>query len=297
MALNVPKQFINSIHGRYDYSAVSHIKLICSEPGAYSGDRAYDKGALRLMSAIKPWLGKETTPVIESCSASIGGLPHDWIRGMYHALSGGRHEIAGGAGIPPIRIYFVSRQDVDAARAMARAGAPEMGSHMKWATASAEMKKMFYHYKSKDQAPDITQPRMTPQGIELPPDKPGKGCMFHQKLIMGFPAGTKPSSNTPPLYVYFGSANFSKNAWGQVKQDKRTNSVRNSDIGNWELGVAIAGKDIVAMLEPGSTWQDMVPFERDARPFSGSDKPFNSAVWAGGAQPDDGFLGGLMMGA
>jgi hypothetical protein len=139
----------------------------------------------------------------------------------------------------------------------------------------SEIKAMFRHYLSKDQASDGT----------------GKGCLFHQKFYMAFPKGTKDkdekasTKSTPPLYLYLGSANFSKAAWGKPNPDVKKKQpatgemMRLADVCNYELGVVVRGRDLLGMLEPGSVWEDVIPHQRWTAGYKGQEKPYNSEAW------------------
>lgn len=290
--LGCPDEFIKSVYARYDYSAVDQVRLITSKPGAFSAEKAHMYGALRLKDVVKPWMIGEAIPQIEVCTASLGGLDEEWLQGMYHAFSGGQHEPASASGVPPIKIYFPTPSDVRAARRQSRAGAAQIGAAaVKWRQRSACVRGLFYRYKSKDQAPDEIDPTIISNSALVfdPVDPGGKGPLFHMKFIMAFPKDTADRSRRP-LYLYLGSANFSKGAWGKIYQDKRErhdpSAKRLAEVNNWEIGVAIKGSEIESMLEPGSTWEDVVPYDRGAARFGQEDRPYSSDAWARGDGPN-----------
>jgi hypothetical protein len=145
---------------------------------------------------------------------------------------------------------------------------------MKWAEAGQEIKDMFHHYRSRDQAPGDPMEGET-----------GQGCLFHQKFYMAMPEGTAVTDTaTKPLWIYLGSANFTKAAWGKIYIDKRKAKTdpgcrRLAEGNNFEMGVVVAGEEIESMLEPGSVWHDLIPHERNGAAYAGRDKPYNSEAW------------------
>jgi hypothetical protein len=115
---------------------------------------------------------------------------------------------------------------------------------------------MFFDYRSKD-----------------------SGRLFHMKFYQWKDLKIPPSA--PPLMVYLGSHNLSKAALGEVFRLKAGSGDIRIKCNNFELGVVIRGKDIVDFLEPGSTWNDIVPYVRPRRPYSNRtrDSPWNSPAW------------------
>jgi phosphatidylserine/phosphatidylglycerophosphate/cardiolipin synthase-like enzyme len=228
---------------------------------------------MRLREIVRPLLkraGVEEVQV-ELCTGSIGGMQADWLRAMLHCFSGGRYDALSSVGYPEdFRITYPTRPDVEATRERSQAGASQIGSHFNWNDAPRTVKDMFRHYRSKDQAPGERGER-------------GNGCLFHQKLYMCFPKGTT-DLKTLPIYLYIGSANFSKAAWGKAVPEIKKKQVgkemeRLADLCNFELGVVVRGEDLPSMLEQGSEWEDVVPHRRDTENFTGRDKPFNSESW------------------
>jgi len=276
-ALGCPKDFINSIYARYDYSSVADVSIVASVPSSsfYKDEQKSRFGAMRLREIVRPILDQAKLEEVEMeiCTASIGGMQEDWLRGMHHCFTGGRYKPLDRTDIPPFTMTFPTRVDVEATRAQSQAGSSQMGSHFKYADSRPEIKGMFRHYVSKDQVSDGT----------------GKGCLFHQKFYMAFPKGTRQHAedepSVPPVYLYLGSANFSKAAWGKPtpeikkKQPATGEMMRLADVCNYELGVVIRGQDLVGMLEPGSKWEDVMPHERWTEGYKGRDKPYNSELW------------------
>lgn len=279
-ALGCPKDFVNSIYARYDYSSVRDVSIVASIPSTamYKDEERARYGAMRLREVVRPILeetakGKDIE--MEICTASIGGMQEDWLRGMNHCFTGGRYKPLERTDIPAFTMTFPTRSDVEATREASQAGASQIGSHFKYLDSRSEIKAMFRHYLSKDQASDGT----------------GKGCLFHQKFYMAFPKGTKDkdekasTKSTPPLYLYLGSANFSKAAWGKPNPDVKKKQpatgemMRLADVCNYELGVVVRGRDLLGMLEPGSVWEDVIPHQRWTAGYKGQEKPYNSEVW------------------
>lgn len=275
--LGCPSTFIKELYGRYDYSSVESrkVKIVTSIPGSHSGESALMYGALRLREVVKPFVKGHKDVSMEICTASIGGMQHDWLRAMYHAFTEGKYDNESTQEIPKrFRITFPTRADVDASRSISRQGASQIGCHMKWKEGDKAIKDMFHHYKSRDQAAGDPMEGET-----------GAGCLFHQKFYMAMPDGTAVTDNdTRPLWIYMGSANFTKAAWGLIFPDKRKAKTdpgcrRLAQGNNFELGVVVAGEEIEGMLEPGSVWHDLIPHERNGRAFAGSEKPYNSEQW------------------
>lgn len=288
-ALGCPKKFVNTIFAKYDYSSVANISIVASIPSSafYKDEERARYGCMRLRDVVQPILEDHPEAKkgieMEICSASIGGMQEDWLRGMNHCFTGGRYKPLDRTDIPDFTMIFPTRPDVEATREISQAGASQIGSHFKFPDAKPEIKAMFRHYLSKDQMSD---------GI-------GKGCLFHQKFYMAFPKGNRKQEEatrkqgqsstdetaTPPLYAYLGSANFSKAAWGKAvpevkkKQPASGEMMRLGDVCNYELGVVIRGHDIQGMLEPGSVWEDVVPHQRWTAGYVGRDKPYNSEAW------------------
>lgn len=276
--LGCPSSFVTAIFGKYDYSRIESrgIKFVSSVPGSHSGETAAMYGALRLRTVVAPLVEGHSDVDMEICTASIGGMQHDWLRSMYHAFTGGQYDNESEADIPErFRITYPTRSDVDASRTFSRQGASQMGCHAKWPETNETIKAMFHHYKSKDQA----------EGDPMEGED-GAGCLFHQKLYMAMPEGTKVTDNTTrPLWIYIGSANFTKAAWGQIFLDKRKTKSnpgarRLAQGNNFEAGVVVPGDEIEGMLEPGSGWQDIIPHQRNGTAYTKKEKPYNSEMWA-----------------
>ncbi|KAJ9118141.1 hypothetical protein QFC22_004044 [Naganishia vaughanmartiniae] len=286
--LGCPATLINELYGRYDYSSIEDrkIRIVANIPGSHSGEQALMYGALRLREVVKPLVKGHRDVEMEICTASIGGMQPEWLQSMYYAFTGGKYdsEAVDKKEIPQLlRMTFPTRADVEASRTISQQGASQIGSHFKWNEADKRIKAMFHHYKSRDQEPGDPMEGET-----------GAGCLFHQKLYLAMPEGTKPTDkDVRPLWIYIGSANFSKAAWGQCFIDKRGPK---SDAGrrrlangmNFEIGVVVPGDEIEGMLEKGSVWHDLVPHERNGKPFTGNDKPYNSEQWVMNKRDDRG---------
>lgn len=91
--------------------------------------------------------------------------------------------------------------------------------------------------------------------------------MFHQKRVMVLNAA---SSSSLPYYVYIGSANLSRAAWGGLEHDGRQNAheshMKLTGTKNFECGVVIPGHLLASLLEPGmKDWTDgVIPYVRPA---------------------------------
>jgi hypothetical protein len=274
--LGCPSSFIKEVYGMYDYSSVEDkVKIVTSVPGSHSGKEALMYGALRLREVVRPFMEDQEELSMEICTASIGGMQHDWLRSMYHAFTGGKYDNEATAEVPPrFRITYPTRSDVDAARSISKQGASQIGCHTKWGEADPVIKDMFHHYRSRDQAPGDPYQGET-----------GQGCLFHQKFYMAMPGGTAVTDTTTrPLWIYLGSANFTKAAWGKIYIDKRKAKTdpgcrRLAEGTNFEMGIVVAGDEIESMLEPGSVWHDLVPHERNGAKFTKAEKPYNSEAW------------------
>lgn len=128
-----------------------------------------------------------------------------------------------------------------------------MSLHTRWESVSPELRQLFHSFESKD-----------------------TGSLMHLKTIVWYPPST--SSSSTPLLIALGSANFSQNALGvigylasgQPKLESHT---------NFELGVVIEGKRIKELVEPGTTWEDVIPWERPAKRYGAEDRPYSPGVW------------------
>lgn len=313
-SLACPVDFIDSIKGKYDYSAVEHVKIVSSVPSsAYYKDGEENKyGAGRLRMVVKPWLdearrqaehksgrGREINPVLklELCTATMGGMQQDWIKAMWHAFSGGHHrpvhapktssdrheayiqrttsdiesQQRSQSDGPCFDFVFPTHKDIQTVRPRAAKAAGQIGAHFNWETLDPTLRRQFWHYVSRDQ---MVQPGGSSNQ---------RGCLFHSKSYLAFLSNPIASSSEspnlePPVYMYIGSANFSKAAWGKLipsvtsrprqydpapsKAKFQPELNRLADMCNFELGVLVRGKDVEGMLEPGSTWDDIVPYAR-----------------------------------
>lgn len=118
-----------------------------------------------------------------------------------------------------------------------------------WDQVAEDLQRLFHHYKSRD-----------------------TGRLFHAKLIMAL----DPSDRSAyPHYLYIGSANFSKAAWGELAQDKSKTAseaaggMKVAAIKNFECGVFIPGTVLPSLLEAGTRdWEEaVVPYLRPAQPY------------------------------
>ncbi|KAK8104929.1 phospholipase D/nuclease [Apiospora kogelbergensis] len=265
-ALGTPAAFLDSVRGVY---------LVTSHPGTFAGPKAEQHGLLRLRKIVKHLglgLGDKSDDGkvrLEVCAASIGNISAQWLNAFYECALGepeiGFPEDEGdGSGdlVPLIKLFFPTVSDVRAADTDSQEGASNIGCHLRpWATASQAVKEIFHHYRSKD-----------------------AGRLFHQKLIMAY----DPSQpDEVPHYIYVGSANLSRSAWGSVTEDKKRGSeatchTKLTGVSNFECGVVIPGRLIMGLLEPGTgTWQDgVVPYDQTAEPYDlERDRPWSDPRW------------------
>ncbi|KAK8119694.1 ubiquitin interaction domain-containing protein [Apiospora kogelbergensis] len=207
-ALGTPAAFLDSVRGWYDYASVK-VYLVTSHPGTFAGPKAEQHGLLRLRKIVKHLglgLGDKSDDGrvrLEVCAASIGNISAQWLNAFYKCALGKQdigfpevNEDDGGDSVPPIKLFFPTVSDVREADTDSQEGASNIGCHLRpWATASQAVKEIFHHYRSKD-----------------------AGRLFHQKLIMAY----DPSEpDEVPHYIYVGSANLSRSAWGSVTEDKK----------------------------------------------------------------------------
>ncbi|KAI0475335.1 tyrosyl-DNA phosphodiesterase-domain-containing protein [Xylariaceae sp. FL0804] len=308
-ALNTPAEFIDSISGRYDYSAVK-VHLVTSVPGTHAGARAEAHGLLRLRRAVRDLgLGLEEREragrlQLEVCAASVGNLSARWLRG-FHDCALGRERLrldepgSGGNGasssssstrgvvaVPPdLKIFYPTVEDVRRADADAQEAASNIGCHTRpWARAPDDVRRLFHRYQSRD-----------------------AGRLFHQKLILATDphshdddddAGEGEGEGALPYYVYVGSANLSQSAWGALDADGRGRGrekgkgsgaaaaaacgVKLVKTANFECGVVVPGDRVPGLLEPGTAgWREgIVPFvQTTARYDLRRDKPWNDPRW------------------
>ncbi|KAK7007642.1 phospholipase D/nuclease [Favolaschia claudopus] len=250
--LQCPPDFLSDhlTPGEFDFSQ-AQVHLVTSKPGSFSGDDTYKYGQLRLRDVLhkKVFKNEERAPKrleFEICVGSIGLLDREGIvKNFLESCSGGLRDSIEGK--PNLKIIFPTYQDVQESSGW---GKSNISSHMDWNALeehSAEyLRTVFHHYRSKD-------PR----------------CLFHSKIILAFNSATKSNRRKPPVYMYLGSANFSAGAWGKVEPERRSKvqaeknvTMRLEKVANFECGVVILGKRIEGMLEKGSHWEDIIPYER-----------------------------------
>lgn len=270
-ALGTPQEFIDSIQGQYDYSAV-RVQLVTSVPGVHSGAKAERHGLLRLRRVIMDFglklaraKSKEELR-LEVCAASIGNLNAKWLDGFFDcAIGRGFVEVpepADNCEVPKeLKIFYPTTEDVNDASGEPQPGSANIGCHTRpWASAPKAVKDLFHHYHSKD---------------------PGR--IFHQKLLIAY----NPHDATAlPYYVYVGSANLSQSAWGALEQDKKGNEatcdLKVTKTTNFECGVVVPGNILERLLEPGTeSWQKgIIPYVQTAEKYDlARDKPWNDPQW------------------
>ncbi|KAJ7349815.1 tyrosyl-DNA phosphodiesterase-domain-containing protein [Mycena albidolilacea] len=237
------------LDGAFDFSAAK-VYLVTSKPGTFSKDRASDYGQLKLRDIVRRKIFKKFSKAnpppklsFEICVGSVGHLQtQDVVKNFLESCTGNLQKSIEGK--PKLKMIFPTVDDVENST-LGRAGANNISCHMDWRKLEEKnaeyLKDVFYHYYSKD-----------------------RGCLFHTKSILALHADAPKAT---PLYMYLGSANFSTNAWGAVKPEKRLGvqatgiTERLEGIGNFECGVVIKGWHIAGMLETGK-WEDIVPYER-----------------------------------
>jgi len=133
-ALGTPDEFLDTIHGMYDYSKVK-VHLVTSVPGVCSGIKAEKHGLLRLRRVVQDLDlsledkdSKELT--LEICAASIGKLNAKWLNGFYDcALGKEKIQIAGeDRSVPDLKLFYPSVGDVKKADASAQDAASNIGT-------------------------------------------------------------------------------------------------------------------------------------------------------------------------
>lgn len=270
-ALGTPQEFIDSIQGQYDYSAVK-VRLVTSVPGVHSGAKAEDYGLLRLRRVVVD-LGLKLARAkskdqlrLEVCAASIGNLNAKWLDGFFDcAIGRGFVEVPAPSDecqVPKeLKLFYPTTEDVHDATGEPQPGSANIGCHTRpWASAPKAVRDLFHHYHSKD-----------------------AGRIFHQKLIMAY----NPRDATAlPYYVYVGSANLSQSAWGALEKDKKGNEatcdLKVTKTMNFECGVVVPGDLLESLLEPGTgNWQEgIVPYVQTAEKYDlARDKPWNDPQW------------------
>lgn len=278
-ALGTPPEFIDSIKGKYDYSAVK-VHLVTSVPGVHSADKAENHGLLRLRKVVQS-LGLDLARQkaqdklrLEICAASIGNLLPKWLDGFFDCTIGRKFlEVPkGDCEVPKeLKVFYPTTNDVVGADGDTQPGAANIGCHTRpWPSAHKAVKDLFHHYHSKD-----------------------AGRIFHQKLIMAY---NPHDTDALPYYLYVGSANLSQSAWGALEKDKKGNEAT-CDLKlvktiNFECGVVIPGNVLESLLEPDSKrWHEsIVPYDWAAEQYDLSkDKPWNDPTWVK-ARDDDGEI-------
>lgn len=121
---------------------------------------------------------------LEVCTASVGNLSAKWLDGFYDCALGNESISAtrDTYTVPDILLFYPTTGDVKGAHESAQEAASNIGCHIRpWDDAPQAVKRIFRHYKSKDE-----------------------GRLFHQKLILCFNPHDDAVSQ-PPYYVYLGS--------------------------------------------------------------------------------------------
>ncbi|KAM0754074.1 phospholipase D/nuclease [Meredithblackwellia eburnea MCA 4105] len=258
--LGCPAEFVDSLK-TYDFSTAS-VSLILSHPGTHKDISALGLGRLGQLSSEVIQGFKTKKLQLESCTASVGQLPELWLHQAWHLLTGRPissipQQCDSDDDLPPIRIIYPTQTTGDRSTPEAREAASEMGCHANFKTRSKEFQRLFHDYKDKV-----------------------NGLLTHQKQYLLL----HPSSQTP-LFLVFGSHNFSKNAFGDITFTKQGGEPR-LKLNNFELSVFVKGEDIEGMLAPGSSWEDFVTYRRPAQPYQlhgpVKDRPFSSGAWGAG---------------
>lgn len=267
-ALGTPDDFISSIEGMYDYSAVK-VHLVTSVPGTRSGQRAQQYGLLRLRRVLQELdldLAQKRSAGdlrLEICTASLGKLSAGWLKGFFDCAMGrDLMEVPEPDSDVPgeLKLFYPTNDDVMAAENEPQPGAANIGCHVRpWLSTPKNIRNLFHHYHSKD-----------------------TGRILHQKLIIAY---NHRDPTTPPYYLYVGSANLSQSAWGLLEKDKKGNEetcdLKLTKMTNFECGVVVPGHLIESLLEPGTpTWQDgIVPYVQTAEQYAARDRPWNDSSW------------------
>ncbi|BGP20920.1 hypothetical protein JCM10213v2_009085 [Rhodosporidiobolus nylandii] len=286
--LDCVESFTDLIAGRYDSPA--------PRPGVKTGNIASSYGALRLGTLARELIPsherRKNRVELEICTGSVSTLPLEWVKRMDWVLKGKKvgelmEMIEEGKedelDAPEWRIIFPTSATVKSCSREVREAASNIGCsiHMKnWSTAPSEIRSMFRDYTSKDpgrlfhQKTIIWLDKRTVPSSPLPSTAPSSGSSS------AFSSGASAAPAIPPPHLlYIGSHNLSKNAWGCVELDRRTGEAKLSSTGNFEIGVVVKGEDIEGMLELGSSWEDVVTYERAARRYGEDDHPWNSPAW------------------
>ncbi|KAJ7359885.1 tyrosyl-DNA phosphodiesterase-domain-containing protein [Mycena albidolilacea] len=219
--LEYPPDFIRQYlkAGVFDFSAAK-VRLVTSESGSFSGERAYESGQLRMRKVVRNLLKKR-------CVGSVGHLENEGVVSNFlESCAGNLPESIEGE--PALKMIFPTTPDVRASR-VRHAG--NISSHINWNALEEKnagyLKDVFHHYCSRD-----------------------RGSLFHLKSILALHR----HSSTPkhrPMYIYLGSANFSSSAWGKVEREGRNGVIaatlrteRLEKVANFECGVVVRGEDM-----------------------------------------------------
>ncbi|KAF7366991.1 Phospholipase D/nuclease [Mycena sanguinolenta] len=259
--LGCPNNFVDTYMkpGRFDFSAAK-VHLVTSRPGSFSGEEANWYGQLRLRDVVRREIlasySKDNSPpkmAFEVCVDSVGHLEKEGvIKQLLKSCAGALQKSIEGK--PALKMIFPTSSQVT----LDMDGSCNISSHINWSSLKDGhyLKGLFHHYYSKD-----------------------PGCLFHLKTILALRADNPKAT---PIYMYTGSANFSKGAWGAVMPEKREAVIartlateRVEKIANYECGVVIRGEDIAGMLETGK-WEDVVPYERpsEANHYRKGERPW-----------------------
>ncbi|GAA6010527.1 hypothetical protein JCM11491_006981 [Sporobolomyces phaffii] len=307
-ALECPDEFL-ALLSEYDYSLASDVHLVVSHPGVVRSDAFDTRSIGRLAALARRYIPDEDRDRVEFevCVGSVGKMAAGWIESLDHLLRGkSLDELEGllrerqrsgdedqvqekqrrksktqqqsaavgasarssdsndSSGGDDWKIVFAPKDYVAALSPEVKQAASNLSSvwnTSNWSDAPLAIKRRFYQYKSND---------------------PGR--LFHEKSILWLRKRSRRGlvDEKPPLLAYFGSHNLSSAAWGtpSVSQDPRRKGLKVEGVVNFEIGVVVAGNKIVHLLEPGSTWHDIVTYERPIKRFGDADVPWVSPVWA-----------------
>ncbi|GAA6054829.1 hypothetical protein JCM3770_004094 [Rhodotorula araucariae] len=284
-ALGCPASFLARLRGKYDFGTTTdRVHLVASTPHVKRFPTCDDYGAFRLGALARRFIPREERHdvVLEFCCGSVGKLDTaaGWMKRMDRVLRGRNPlravevDVAEMA-LPRWRIVFPTSDTVKACEEEVRVCASNIGCSVRkadWAEAPAELRSLFHDYESKDH-----------------------GRLFHEKAILWQRPPRSSSGPAPPPYMaYFGSHNLSQTAWGtpalepaSAKSGAPAAYKLAPGAANIELGVVIRGEDLAGMLEPGSSWDDIISYVMPARPYRSGERAWNSPAWVRGKEEEE----------
>ncbi|KAM0749822.1 phospholipase D/nuclease [Meredithblackwellia eburnea MCA 4105] len=265
---SVPKKFAAGF-SMYDFSSSADVQLVVSIQGPAWGWEDVEKmgGISSLANAVKACkFSKGGRWEIEATGSSLGQASENWLNNMMAACAGVHPESYLGPkqkqskDFPsghkcPIKIVYPTLDEVDNSHG-GRPGGGTMFFQEKMWHSNNFPKHLLYRGQSKR-----------------------KGVIAHTKTIVAIkrPGKSDDPNYRPEAWIYVGSHNFTKSAWGEMIWS-HTGRGPGITIGNYEMGclIPVRGKTIE---EVERKVNEMVTFKRPLEKYSSSDEPWMQSLY------------------